>query len=100
MSLVVGTSLRLAVELDNPATVLALQLQTADDYHMVGWAPRYLVTDLFQVICESPDGIKATVVKINPSPAPTKQRMLIELKGRGRTTINRCPADQFQLLES
>ncbi|MBW6513093.1 MAG: hypothetical protein K0A93_13445, partial [Desulfuromonadaceae bacterium] len=35
-----GTQLRVAIELNNPATVLAVQLETPDDYHMIGWAPR------------------------------------------------------------
>src|SRR6266498_2581437 len=60
-----GEHLRVAVELNNPATVLALQLQTPDDYHMIDWAPRYLVKDLFAAICESPNDLTATVVKVN-----------------------------------
>ena len=30
------------LELNNPATTLAVQIQTTD-YHMIGWAPRYLL---------------------------------------------------------
>ena len=58
-----GKQLRVALELNNPVTVLAVQLETPDDYHMVGWTPRYLVKDLFQAICESPNDIRATVEK-------------------------------------
>src|SRR5690554_4519426 len=37
-----GDSLRVALELNNPATGLAIQLQQAGTYLMLGWAPRYL----------------------------------------------------------
>jgi hypothetical protein len=77
-----------SIELNNPATVLAVQLQTPNDYHMLGWTPRYLVNDLFQAICESPNDIRATVVKVNPAPAPTKQRILVQIKGGGPRTIS------------
>jgi hypothetical protein len=92
--------LGLAVELNNPATTLALQVQTADDYHMIGWAPRYLVKDLYQVICESPDEISAQVVKVNPSPAPAKQRVLIEIKGRWPDDYQPMSTEEFQPLDS
>jgi hypothetical protein len=35
-----GDDLRVAIEFNNPATTLALQLETSDDYHMIGWSPR------------------------------------------------------------
>ena len=51
------------------------------DYHMIGWAPRYLVDDLATAMAESPDGYTAKVVRINPQPVPSRQRVLIEMKG-------------------
>lgn len=75
-----GDELRIAVELNNPATTLALQLETPDDYFMVGWTPRYLVNDLIEVM-KHPTKISAKIVKINPAPAPSKLRVLIELTG-------------------
>ena len=93
-----GDHLRVAVELNNPVTVLALQLETPQDYHMIGWAPRYLVKDLFQAICEHPNDITATVVKVNLSPAPAKQRILIEVKGRWAAAYQPMSASDFQPL--
>ena len=90
--------LRIALELNNPATVLAVQLETPDDYHMIGWAPRYLVKDLFQAICEAPDDICASVVRVNPSPAPAKQRLLIEIKGRWPVGYKPMDTPEFQPL--
>jgi hypothetical protein len=96
LSLASGEQLRVAIEMNNPATVLAVQLQTPDDYHMIGWAPRYLVKDLFEAICESPNDIGATVVKVNPRPAPTKQRVLIEIKGRWAAEYEPMSTPEFQ----
>ena len=72
--------LYVTLELTNPATGLAVQLQTTD-YHMIGWTPRYLVTDLVAAMAESPQ-YAARVVRVNPLPAPSKQRVLIEMNGR------------------
>ena len=46
-SLMPEEELYVTVELTNPASGLAVQIQTTD-YHMIGWAPRYLVGDLAQ----------------------------------------------------
>ena len=40
-----GEQLYVTLELTNPSTRLAVQIQTTD-YHMIGWAPRYLVRGL------------------------------------------------------
>ena len=79
-SLVPGEGLYVAVELNNPATTTAVQLQT-EDYHMIGWAPRYLVHDLMYAMTNSPGELNARVLRFNKMPAPSKQRLLIELKG-------------------
>jgi hypothetical protein len=76
-----GENLYVTIELTNPVTRLAVQVQT-EDYYVIGWAPRYLVADLVHAIANSPGDYKATVVRLNPAPAPAKQRLLIELTGR------------------
>jgi hypothetical protein len=75
-----GESLHAALELTNPETQTAVQLQTLD-YCMIGWAPRYLVNDLMGAIAKAPGDYKASVVRVNPVPAPSKQRVLVELSG-------------------
>lgn len=77
-----GDQLYVTLELTNPKTGLAVQIQTADDYYMIGWAPRYLVEDLVKAMAESPWNYRARVVRVNPLPAPSKQRVLIEMKAR------------------
>lgn len=79
-----GEELYITLELTNPATRLAVQIQTID-YHMIGWAPRYLVDDLTRAMAETLGDYKAKVVRVNPQPAPSKQRLLIELRGLWHT---------------
>ena len=76
-----GEELYVTLELTNPATRLAVQIQTTD-YHMIGWTPRYLVDDIVQAMADGPGNYKAEVVRINSQPAPSKQRVLIEMRGR------------------
>ena len=74
-----GEELYVTLELTNPATRLAVQVQTTD-YSMIGWTPRYLVQDLTAAMAETAN-YSAHVVRINPQPAPSKQRVLIEMRG-------------------
>ena len=73
--------LYVTLELTNPATKLAVQIQTTD-YYMIGWTPRYLVSDLAMAMTEGPNDYTAKVVRVNPMPAPSSQRVLIEMRGR------------------
>ena len=79
-SLQKAEQLYVTLELTNPAVGLVVQIQTTD-YYMIGWAPRYLTPDLAMAMAKSPDGYTAKVVRINPQPAPSKQRVLIEMNG-------------------
>ena len=67
------------LELTNPATGLAVQIQSMD-YHMLGWAPRYLIPDLKAAMRHSPT-YSARVVRVNPAPVPRSQRLLVEMTG-------------------
>lgn len=83
-SLIPGEELNISLELTNPVEGLAVQVQTAD-YHMIGWAPRYLVHDLARAMADSPWDYQARVVRINPVPRPSSQRVLIELRSQWNT---------------
>ena len=78
-SLAPGERLYVALELTNPLSEMAVQIQTTD-YHMIGWAPRYLVDDLAMAMAESPGKYSASVVRLNPQPVPSNQRVLIEMR--------------------
>ena len=75
--------LHVALETTNPATQLAVQIRTTDNY-MIGWTPHYLVDDLKKALDkESNDNeTQVQVVRINPQPAPSNQHILIEMRGR------------------
>ena len=90
--------LYVTLELTNPATKLAVQIQTTD-YYMIGWTPRYLVSDLAMAMTEGPNDYTAKVVRVNPMPAPSSQRVLIEMRGRWK---NHKPmsGEEFQPLVS
>ena len=94
-----GEELYIALELANPVTGLAVQLQTMD-YHMIGWTPRYIVSEMARAMAESPGGevyncgsssYAAHVVRVNPPPSPMIQRVLIEM---------RCRWDKYVPMES
>ena len=92
-----GDKLVAAIEVNNPATYLAVQVQTTD-YHMIGWTPRYLARDLINAIARSPAKLEAEVVKLNPAPAPSKQRVLIEFRGHWPEGYEPMAGDDFKLL--
>lgn len=91
-----GDPLSVAIELGNPVARFAVQLQTRD-YHMIGWAPRYLAGDLVRALAGEPGACEATVVRVNPVPAPAKQRVLIELRGSW-PEYEPMSGEDFQLL--
>jgi hypothetical protein len=75
-----GEELSVAVEVTNQATGFAIQLQTQDRL-IVGYAPRYLIMDLFQVIVRCSTPVTAKVSRFNPPPAPPSQRVLVLFEG-------------------
>ena len=74
-------ALYVAMELSNPRTGLAVQIQTTD-YHMIGWAPQYLVGNLTAAMGESSGEYQASVVRVNPPPTPAHERVLVEMRSR------------------
>lgn len=72
--------LLITLELTNPVAKVAVQVQTSD-YHVIGWAPRYLVADLVAAMTEYPF-YSAHVVRLNPLPAPSRQRLLVQMDGQ------------------
>jgi len=92
-----GEKLYIALELNNPATKMAVQVQT-EDYHMIGWAPRYLIRDLAQAIQDYPGDFSAKVIRLNPLPVPSKQRLLVEFMGHWPEGHEPMATDEFSPL--
>jgi hypothetical protein len=88
-----GEALQVAIEVNNPATTHAVQLQTAD-CHLIGWAPRYLVDDLRAALLEHPT-ISATVQRVNRLGAPFARRVLVELRGGVPAAFEPMASDDY-----
>lgn len=88
--------LQVSLELNNPATGPAIQL-TTKDYEFLGWAPRYLVSDILKAISTSPE-IVARVVRVNELGIPLNRRVLIELSGRLPATFKPMSGQEFQVI--
>ncbi len=95
-----GEPLQVSIELNNPATGLAVQVETANDYFMLGWAPRYLIQDVLRAVAGGPSNMTARVVQLNPPPAPHNQRVLVELEGRLTAGYEPMSSDEFLPLRS
>lgn len=90
-----GDPLQVSVELNNPATGAAIQVESANDYFMLGWAPRYLIKDVLQAISGGPAKIQARVIRVNPPPAPHNQRVLVEIEGMFQVGYQPMSSEEF-----
>lgn len=88
-----GETLQVAIEVNNPATGHAVQLQTTD-CHLIGWAPRYLVDDLRAALLEK-STISASVRRINRLGAPFARRVLVELRGGVPAEFEPMTSDEY-----
>lgn len=94
-----GEDLGVAVEVNNKATGYAIQLQTHDRV-IVGYAPRYLIRDLLQVIMQCSVPPKAQVSRVNPSPAPPGQRALVLFEGCWPESYEPMSGPEFRALSA
>lgn len=91
-----GELLQVAIEVNNPATGHAVQLQTRDGY-LIGWAPRYLVSDLRAALLEQPT-LSAVVRRINSLGAPFERRVVIELQGGVPAEFEPMTSDEYRVV--
>lgn len=96
-SLQPGEELGVSVELNNPKTRAAIQLTSRSDYLILGWAPRYLVSDLLQAISDSPL-VRATVLRVNQVEIPPYRRVLVEFGGTLPPKFEPMSSKRFQLI--
>jgi len=92
-----GEELSVAIEVTNPATRNAIQLQTRDRL-IIGYAPRYLIKDLSEVISQCPIPVSARVSRVNPPPAPPSQRVLVLFEGCWPENYEPMRGQEFQPL--
>jgi hypothetical protein len=70
--------LYLAHEFQNPQDSSALLLCTKDHW-IVGYCPRYLVEDIFQIISQHRDLVRVEVDRLNQPPTPLQFRLLCKM---------------------
>jgi hypothetical protein len=92
----VGEALQVAIEVNNPATTYAVQIQTGD-CHLIGWAPRYLVDDLRTALVEH-STISAAVHRINRLGAPFARRVMVDLRGGVPAGFEPMTSDEYMVV--
>ncbi len=50
-----------------------------DDHHIVGYCPRYLNNEVFELFSTNPNSVDVRVERVNQSPAPLPFRLLCNL---------------------
>ena len=98
LSLHPGEQLGIAIEATNPATGFAIQIQTLDRV-VIGYAPRYLIQDLSEVILQCPGLVCASVSRLNLPPAPPSQRLLVLFEGCWPEGYQPMSGEQFETLD-
>lgn len=98
MSLKPDEALQISLELNNPATKLAVQLSTKE-YQFIGWAPRYLIDDILSAMPEYSD-LSAKVVRVNDINVPLNRRILIELSGHLPKEFQPMSSNDFQVIKA
>jgi len=94
-----GEELMLLPDIQNQHDPQALMLRTSDR-HLVGFCPRYLVTDFFQLIGKQPQAVKVVVEKVNPAPAPLQFRLLCKLTATGNRGFQPFTGAEYQPISS
>jgi len=77
-SLQPGTPLLVTHDAQNQFDSRALILRT-EDLHFVGYCPRYLTQDFFDLICNFPQQVHVQVERVNQPPTPIQFRLLCNL---------------------
>ncbi len=72
------TPLLVIHDVQNKFDSRALILRT-EDLHFVGYCPRYLAQDFFELVCRFPQQVSVTVERVNLPPTPLQFRLLCNL---------------------
>jgi hypothetical protein len=92
-----GEELLLVHDLQNQSDSRALMLRT-EDRHIVGFCPRYLVPDLFELVYEFHREIRVVVEKVNPAPTPFQYRLLCKLIAKWQPNFHPFAGLEYQPL--
>ena len=70
--------LYLTLDIQNPYGSTALLLRT-EERHNLGYCPRYLAADIWEIIQHDPEFVDVRIEKINPAPTPIQLRLLCNM---------------------
>jgi len=98
-SLTVGAKLFVTHDLQNKFDSRALILRT-EDLRLVGYCPRYLTQDFFELVCKFPQKVNVTVERVNPSPSPIQFRLLCSLTAEWSDDFHPFSAPIFDALST
>jgi hypothetical protein len=90
--------LYLAHDCQNPYDPKALVLRT-EDLHIVGYCPRYLVDDVFDLLYRAPAKLKVSVERVNPPPTPLQFRLLCNLTAEWSADFQPFSSPIYQRLD-
>lgn len=85
----------LAHEFQNPYDSQALILNT-DDHHIVGYCPRYLNKEVFELLVQNPNSVEVRVERVNESPAPLQYRLLCNLTAQCDKEFRPFSSQEYQ----
>jgi hypothetical protein len=90
-----GEDLRLMLDLQNRYDSHAVGLRTETERMLIGYVPRYLAHDVWQLVKDCPtDGIQLSVDRVNPD-APLQNRVLCRMRACWPTEFLPCSGDDF-----
>ncbi len=95
-SLKKGDPLFVIHDLQNPVDRRALVLRTAD-YCCVGFLPRYLVQDIWELLGKNGE-IEIAIERLNFPPVPIQQRMLCKLRAKVDSEFTPCSSSVYRPL--
>ncbi len=95
----VETKLLVTHDIQNQFDSRALILRT-EDLHFVGYCPRYLNQDFFELVCHSPQQVNVTVERVNPPPTPIQFRLLCSLTAKWSDNFHPFSDPAFQTIST
>ncbi|MEA5517025.1 HIRAN domain-containing protein [Nodularia sp. UHCC 0506] len=92
-----GEKLWLAHEFQNKYDSQALILNT-EDHHIVGYCPRYLRSEVFELLQKDPSSVDLCVERINLLPTPLKFRLLCSITAQCEDDFRPFSSQEYQPL--
>ena len=87
--------LYLTHDFQNPYDSKALLLRT-EERHLIGYCPRYLAAEIFDILKESPQLVRVRVERINPAPTPIQFRLLCNMTAKWHGDFSPFSSQDYQ----